>query len=284
MIRVTTVGELGASLPIGFGTPGGKLDKAFSLRPYKSRVDRQLGLWRTANESKYQDDRGQLTALLVAKFLSLMVEAAGGNALPLLPNGDSTPEGELMVHRWAFSDVMYAYYYARVQSLGHELVLPCVCPNGRCRWVGQAEFDLRTTAVRVAESTKDTQLWLELKRPFKLGDERTLVRSVKLSPITWATATRPGVLISGVHEMSYNAVLDSITAINNDDTPRTLTEADLDQMERVDRVRINKVADEVSAGLDMRTSVQCPKCAALISDALNWSFDSFFGDSVPLGT
>jgi hypothetical protein len=57
---------------------------------------------------------------------------------------------------------------------------------------------------------------------------------------------------------------------------------DLDEMDKIDRIRINRITNEVAAGPDMRVRVPCPKCGLEIIDPLNWTFDYFFETSVPL--
>lgn len=278
-MRTTTLGELGAQLPIG--RPNGeKLDKGFKLRTFKSRIERHLGVWEESNRNTL--DPGQLLSMKVAKLLSMLVEEIGGKAISVAEDGSSTAEGELSVHNWYFSDVMYLYLFARVQSLGPELEHPVACSAGKCDFkTDSAKFDLSTVDVRVADSPKDLSVWVPLKRPFKVRNDIVL-NQVKIEPLRWSTMAKPGVLGGSTMTITQESLQDCICAINGDDKEFRLLPTEMDEMEKIDRVRINRFANKVAAGIDLETNLTCPKCGTVISNPLNWTYDYFFDASVPL--
>lgn len=278
-MKTTTVGRRGMMLPIGVPKQDGTLEQSFTLRPYKSRIDRHLGHWRDANLRKFGEDQGQLLAHMTAKFVSLILESVGGKTVSVTEDLNSTPQAELEIHQWALADVLYVYYMARITSLGSDLVVSLSCQ--RCTWAGQQSFDLNTADVSYAESGKELDLWVDLKKPFT-SREGQKIRSVRIGPVRWTTLSKPGALQNRMSELGYHSLIDAIYGINgNAKDPYTLTTDELDEMEKVDRIRIDLAVGAASPGVDLKTTVACPKCGTLIVDPLNWTYDHFFGDSVP---
>lgn len=274
---VTTLKEWGPRFPIGFPSKD-SLAKDFSLRPFKARIDRHLGNWKEANGARY--NAGQLLAMQTAKLLSLLVSKAGGADLSLLDDGDSSAASELAIQKWFFSDVLYAYVFARVQNLGPELEAPLSCPMQNCKFSGVGQFDLNTVEVRAAETRSDLTSWVDMKRPFLLRDG-TMCKSVRVDPIRWSSMTRPGVMSGNMGAIALASLQDAIGAVNRKDEAYTLIESELDEIEKIDRVRIDRIAGGLVAGVDMTTTIPCPKCKAPIVNPLDWTYDFFFGSSLP---
>lgn len=278
-MRVTTLGELGPKLPIGF-QKNKDLIKDFDLRPYKTKVDRHLGLWKEANEDTYTP--GQLMACHVAKFVSLICNSAGGMALPISDDGDSLPASELKVHNWYFADVMYLYLFARIQALGKMLAYPVACPNTACDFVSEsAKFDLTTIDVRVAESADELHDWHTLQDPFPLKNGNTC-KSVKIEPVRWSTMALPGMLDGTMSNITMRSLQAAICAVNGEEAEYRLRDSEMDELSRFDRVTINRRAGSIAAGVDLETELECPKCKTKIKNPLNWTFDYFFDMSLPL--
>lgn len=272
-MRRTTLRELGQNLPIGF-LEDGKLQKGFTVRPYKARIDRLLGHWREANE-------GQSIAYLVAKFIAMITERAGPHALALTQQGDSTDESEALVGTWYFADVMYIYVWTRIHELDPYLVAPIKCPV--CGYMGVGKFDLRDSDVDVVESVEDLQTIVTLDRGFKLRDQ-TLVKKVTLCPVTWAVMYQQGAAAGTLSSGGYAQLQHSICAVNDREHYTPLVE-ELDELRKPDMVKLDRAAGKVSAGLDLIISIDCPgknekaadgKCSFKINRPLDWSFDYFF--------
>lgn len=277
-MRTTTLGELGNNLPIGIlqGENKNVLQKAFELRPFKTRVDRHLGKWKLANASKY--DEGQMTSSLVAKLLSLLLINVGDSAFPLDPEGDSPPESEVKLYNWHADDVMVAYLRARINALGPEMQLAMSCANPNCDYhTDAAIFDLNTTEVRVAENIEDLFSWVDLHEPFVCRDGKTVIKRVKLGPVMWSSLCQPGVLLNAaMGGFDSRSMQDSIHAINGGE-PYKMTPGEIDEIGKRDFLRLEQQAQEHSAGAAMQTTVICPKCGFPNVNALQWSYDDFFG-------
>lgn len=277
-MRATTLGELGASLPIGV-VDGKVLKKDFTLRPYKSWVDRTLGLWREANQGKH-------IALLVAKYMSLVVESAGGVTYPLTTERDSLPAQEFAFHGWWYADVMYAYLYSRVQTVGSKIAVPYSCPMrtasgpARCDAAGIKIADLNSIEVDVAESPSELEVWVDLTRGFQLRKGQTC-KKLKLRPIKFRAQMLAGSGAVGVDSVGYNHFRDAVCAVDCIEGEYVLIDQEIDEIEKIDTLRVDRQANKVAAGASLRTHLDCPKCGAKIVNALDWDFDSFFDSSVP---
>jgi hypothetical protein len=289
-MKMITVRELGAQLPVGFPQPDGSLAKAFTLRPYKSRIDRHIGHWEEANRDQFGSDQGKALAMKVAKFVSLIVESVGGKPLALTEDGDSPEERQVEIAQWAFADVLYVYFFARINSLGEQLSVDAACSACGTQYTGDNSliFDLREADVRLVEKVEEMDLWYEVRKPFRLRDKKTMCKSVRIAPMRWVTMMQPGVLSgSAMGQLGYRMLADSICGVNNDGSaPYDFTDQEMDEVEKIDRVAIDRLAEQVGGGLSLRTVVTCDKkdCAQPISNPLNWSWDHFFGESVPLAT
>jgi len=277
----TTIKELGPKLPIG-RIQGNTLLKDFSLRPYKSRIDRFMNIWREQNEGQHQ-------ALLSAKFLSLVVESFAGEALPLIAEGkekgNSTPEVMLKVLDWYWADAMYVYLYSRITTLSEFIEVPFACPMSKCGFKGMLKPNLLTTEVVVMESPEELFHWVKMRRGFKVNQNKHHVQELKLQPVKFKTLLAPGAVMEGVESLGYNQFRDSIAELKGVDRNYVITDEEIDEIERIDTLMVDRQAGKVSAGPKLRTTLECPKdkCGGRIINALDWSFDSFFDSSVPLG-
>jgi len=277
-LRRTTIGELGPRLPIGT-LQGKNLVKDFQLRPYKSRIDRALGDWLEANRAKYSS-APILEAAKVAKFVSLICSQFGARGLALTDDGDSTPEAEVGMYSAWYADVMYAYVFARIQALGPQLEVEMTCPA--CNKPAKGVFDLNTAEVDVLEDPADLHTVVKLKRPFRDRNGKRITE-LRMQPITWSTMLKPGVFSGQMDQISYAGLEESVVGTNTYEGEYRLTTAEIDEIERIDLVHINRQTEGLAAGLTLQTPMRCPndECGFEMVDALNWSFDYFFGSSLP---
>lgn len=275
-MRMTTIGEWGARFPIGIPVDGGLL-KTFELRPFKAKHDRFLGIWKEANDGKYSE--GQFIAALVAKVVSMICDRVGSVSMPVTVDGDSPDVSELKVYDWHFADVMYLYFFSRIKSLGSQMKVSLRCPNVPCMYSGEASFDLNEADVRVAETPDELRYKYKLEEPILLRDKETRASEVTLAPIKWSTMTKPGVVGGSIGSVDLASLQDSIVEVNGQGY--LLAQPEIDELSKLDFVRINQKSEDASAGIDLRTKVCCPECGFLIQNPLDWSYDYFFGRSLP---
>jgi hypothetical protein len=274
-MQTTTVGELGPKLPIGF-LKDGVLDKEFDVRPYIARIDRHLNLWREANEGKH-------IGYLVAKFVSMITSKVQGTAWVLTPDGDSSLELEYQVHEWWNADVMYIYFWSRIAALGEKCEVPYACLSTKCGDTGFLTTDLKSTEVVTLDNVKELENVIALTDGFTLRDKKTKVRSLRVQPIKFRAITLPGTGTEGAEGMGYNHLREAVVGVGELREHYALADDEIDQISKKDMLLINVKAGKVNAGLKLKTTVNCPKCDRPIVDALDWSFETFFGSSVPLG-
>lgn len=281
-MKIYTLEELGANLPIG-SLSGGKLEKSFEIRPFKTKIDRHLATWVRNNQGKHSELI--LEACKVPKLLSMLCSSKGKQAFTVTDKGDSTAEAEANIYKWHYGDVLYMWLYARVQSVGKMLTYPVACPNAGCTYsVHDALFDLSQTEINVLEDPSELYQWVKLRDPFVLRDNKTILKSVKLGPVAWSTFTKPGVLDSEVGAFDVTSLRDSICAINeNDQQKYNMLDSEIDEFSKFDFVTINQKASETSAGPSMQTTIKCPLCNFPITNLLQWTYESFFEDSLPVG-
>jgi hypothetical protein len=268
-----TLEENGPILPIGI-TVSGNLVKSFELRPYKTKTDRALAIWREANENK-------TVAHLIPKYLSLVISKVGDTPYELDADGNSSAAQELMFHNWNLVDVFYAYVYSRVKHLGGKVLVPYVCPVPKCGAKDRGTFNIATADVVIANSIRGLVRWVDLKRGFQLRDGKQCT-SVKIQPVTWQTMLAIGAGQSAVGTITYSSMQSAICGVNKSEKPYTLSEAEVDEIEKIDLVTIDRSNDQMGIGLSLDTEVPCKECGYVISGALDWSFDDFFGESFPL--
>lgn len=277
-MRKTTLGEQGQKLPIGVRN-GRAFNKDFTLRPYKSFIDRHLGDWDEAAEGKYK--AGAKVAARIPKFLSLICESFGGVAMPLDDKRNSPAESELKFWGYTYADVMYAYIYSRLATLGPDLEVRFTCQNPKCKVQQRAVFDLRTLEVDVLEEGDEYESWVVLKEPIKLRDGK-LARKVRVHPVLWSSLMQPGVFSGLMSQVSFSALAGCIAGVDAVEGAYQLIPSELDEIGRQDVININRKAGLLAAGIDLETSVDCAACKTTHKDPLNWTFDFFFGSSLPI--
>ena len=280
-MKTYTLAELGSRLPIGVHKEGG-LMKSFELRPFKTQIDRHLSTWIKTNSEKY--DPLRLEACQITKLLSMTCSMIGDTSWNLTDKGDSTPEQEIAIYGWHYADVMYMYIYLRRSAMGDDMAVALACPNVGCGFSDpNVTFDLSTLDVHTIEDMSEMYKWVNLKYPFKLQNGITL-KTVRVGPILWSTFCKPGVLDSTVGSVDLISMQDSICGINGSEESCILTSTDIDEMHKFDRTMIGRHTDEVNAGPDVRTIINCPDCNFPIVNPLNWTYENFFVHSLPLGT
>lgn len=281
-MKTTTIRKHGQKLPLGF-LVSGELNRDFRLRPHTAATDRMINIWREANV-------GTHVSMLVAKYLSLVIESAGGESYPLNPDGNSSEETVVRFLDWTFGDVMYAYLYARIIAVEEWMEVGFGCPT--CGNIRTTEVDLWDTEVDVIESAEELQAWITLKNGMRLDNGKTC-RKLLLRSVPYRALTLPGGSQEGTDSMGYNQLRESVIQVDGADTPSySPTDGELDRITKLDMLRLDRQAGKVAAGPKLRTHAVCQhmvnkdtgalvECGTKILNALDWRYDSFFDSSVP---
>jgi hypothetical protein len=284
-MKRTTVRELGQRLPIG-NPEDGKLIKTFEVRPYKARVDRHLSIYREANPNLSYSH-------VVTYYVAMILRSVGSKYFTLEKDGAPSDETLLEISQLFFADVMYIYLWSRLTELGSKVTKAVRCPVCDVITTG-AQFDLMDADVNVAESLDELELWVDLRKGFALRGDGRIVKRVKLHPVKWVVMHHEGVTSGQVGQAGYAQLQHSIVAVDGFEDAYTPTEAEIDDLHKIDAILLDRESNRVSAGLDMTTVIECPgdpkkdepktgkKCGFEITDALDWTFESFFGSSFAL--
>ena len=284
-MKTTTIKENGYKLPIGVlstdGDRKGKLIRDFSLRPYKSSIDRNISDWMEANESKYPT-RSVFIAARVAKFISLICSQFGDKAWALDKDKNSTPEQELAVYGMYYADVFYVYYMARIAALGPQYEFPYVCPDKKCKANEGSTiiFDLSTTDVDILEDNDPLEKWVTLSHPFKNRDGR-LVKKLKIAPARWGLTSRPDFYGATTVGVSVSILRECVRQIDSQEGNYELIDDEIDEIHHMDIINIDRHTKTLAPGLDLQTKVTCI-CGQIILNPVNWTPDFFLASSLPI--
>lgn len=84
--------------------------------------------------------------------------------------------------------------------------------------------------------------------------------------------------------MGYGEFREAVCGVDCQQGHYTLTDAEIDEIPKIDLLAIDRKAGSVAAGADMRTTIKCPakKCGAPILQAFDYTYKRFFDSSVPL--
>lgn len=282
-MRTTTIKEQGAKLPLGI-LKGGKLVKDFVLRPHNAKVDRLLNIWREAN-------KGQHIAWEVCKYLSLVVASIGDEALPLDASGDTAVESVNRFMELNFGDVMYLWMYARIMAVEELCEIGYKCP--RCLISSKLTIDLWGTEVVAIDDPKEMERWLTLKVGFTLAAGKKS-KEVCVRPAPFSSLLVEGATAGSTDSIGYAQLRECIVRLKGVDGQHILTDEEIDTLPKMDWLRLDRNAGKTTGGPKMRTPFMCegtieedgkePKpCGNAMAHALDWSYDSFFDSSVPLG-
>jgi hypothetical protein len=268
-MKIVLAKELQSNLPIGT-VKGKSLLKDFSIRPFYNYIDRNIDMWKEANE-------GRNPGFLVAKFVSIILERVGDRSFALTEGKDSSPEQENQVLEMNYADVLYIYIYSRIHSVTEWINVPYVCE--KCSHSGIVKADLLNTEVKTLESVDELNQWYTLKKGIKL-DNGNICKKIMLKPVPFKALILPGAIEGAVGSIKYQMLRESVVKIEGSDG-YIMSDDEMDRIEKIDMLSLDRQSNKISAGPDVRTRFNCPKCKIRIIDAFNWSYDNFFDYSVP---
>jgi hypothetical protein len=266
--RTTTLGELGARMPIGIEV-GGKLEKAFGHRKWRFKEEKLLG------EIK-EENKGMTIGEFVTHVFGLMMTDVGPHNF----NGKmSDIEKRLTVTQCYLGDVLYMYAWLRKGCMGKDVdsVLRC----SLCSHENQRRLDLDDLDVRVLEDPAKIIQRVELEDGLAIfGELRT---AVDVRPPRWHVMENPD-MIGTENDAKRTEVLfkECICGAEGIDpgTPIAIADDDLDEMTKVDIERVT-AAIEDTPGPQMVIELQCTRCRQTSAQVIDYRYDAFFSMSSP---
>lgn len=258
----TTMGELGATLPLGTKDLNGVLQRSIVTKPWRLKEEKELGALR----DRYKDAN-------VAQYVSMVL----GTMCTRLGHHDFTAmkpeERRIHIGQMWMGDVFYAYCYLRRDALGSDLATRVACPH--CGHKFQLHANLDTLEVHTGDSIEAFQQTYKLRHPFTIRGKP--VESLVLGPARWnALEGITGRINTGTAKAAL--IRGSIHAIPGHEGV-VLAPHELDELSKRDLEAITGLLDANVMGPDMAISGECPRCSESFRTSIDWGYDGFFGIS-----
>lgn len=261
---LTTLGELGPMLPVGFNV-GGVLVKDLSTRVWKTKDEREL--------SKLKKPK-----MSMATYIGLVLGQMCSKFGPHEWQPDTKmAERQVGVAQGYMGDVFYAYMYLRTQVIGPELKMTITCPTDGC---GNFSFmgDLNSTEVSRIDSLDQLDWFHDLRNPIEI--RKQLVTKFRLRAPRWTTLVNNSKDDTMTMSMGkIMAVQGSVVGLNEDPSELALTDAEMDELSKYDLESIASRVNDEFVGPKMVVEGNCPKCERDFAAPIDWSYDRFFSTS-----
>lgn len=259
-----TLGQLGAQLPVGLVTPEKKLLKDFSLKPLRWKEEKEI--------QKLKNKPGMNQGKFVTGVLSTLVDRVHGISF----DGLKDTERALMIGAMWMPDVLYMYFYARVQSLGSvlEMTIPCRTCNGL-----KFDFDgdLNGMDVRVVDQPDQvtTTATLAVGIPYREGVRTQLsIRPIPWSVIEGQESKDEGAMRTAIFQRAIVGV-DGVPA----NEMAVIPETSIDEMVKRDVETLTNHIERHTPGPQPIVKAPCPRCDSEWLFPINWNYESFFTNS-----
>lgn len=269
--RTVLLKDLGANMPLGISITDG-FARDIAVKPWRMKEERELGGLRDAN-------RDSNMAQYVGMVLATLCSKLGHHNF----DGMKFAERRVVIGQMYMGDVFYAYIWLRVQTMGNELKLKLTCPQ--CELKFDYTADLESVEVITADDLDALKWDYKLKHPFKLRGKD--VANLTLGPARWngmemmsqgTTGRNMGEAKAGIIQGSICAIPDWL---DDQKKPQSimLGPDELDEMSKFDLERLTTLIDDNALGPNMAVEDKCTKCGRNFMLPIDWSYDSFFGDS-----
>lgn len=269
----STIKERGALLPLGMaGGEAGAYVRDIAVRDWTFVEERAIGAERDAN-------RDSNIAQFVSMILAQMCTKFGRHDFESMKSA----ERRATVGQAFMGDVFYTYVWLRIQAMGNMLDMNLTCPS--CLHKFEFTADLDTVEVITAEKLKDAQWEYELFKPLELRGKT--VKKFLMGPAYWnalemmsstgggmdSGAAKSAIILGSIHGLAdYKDKDGNAEAV-------ALAAHELDRMNKRDIERLTALIDKNAIGPDMSVEGKCGRCKRPFKLSIDWSYDSFFGDS-----
>jgi len=273
--RTTTLGDLGARLPVGIPS-GQKFERTIGVREFTLAEEKEIGGFRAKA-------KGLTAGRLVSEVLSVTCTQLGPHDFEKMKKSERL----VALAKMQMMDVLYTYFWVRVESLGTEFPIGITCPG--CRSTFRFSTDLNDLDVKVIdygdgeEDTLVDQTFEHiLDEPITFGKETGT--ALTIGPIEWAAMDTPA--LEGIH--AFNPAIRDMVMLKGaikelDGKPIIVTLQDLERarMRVKTKNELMAAVQESMAGPQLFIEADCEKCARSLMQTIEWSYDVFFGLSSP---
>lgn len=264
-IRVSSLAENGPVLPIGIRDPAGAYCKDLKVKDWTMKEETRLG--EKIEEQKQNVRVGRYISLV----LSHLCEKIGSHDFTSM----SEKAKQLAISQMYLADVLFAYLWLRLESMGHKFPLQLQCPN--CGSASNMDTDLRELDVRSVDSIEEAEWSYKLQRPFEIRGKTA--EELLIRPPGWsAIEGLGGKLGRNFGALKAAIIHGSVHSVTGSD-PVPLAVHEFDEMRKIDFESLTAEIDRRTAGPDFSVEASCWDCGFLIRDMIRWASEDFFGVS-----
>ena len=267
--RVVMLQNLGPQLPLGIVDSAKTYHKEIAARVWKLGTERELGDLRDKN-------RDSNFAQYVSMILGTMCTKLGPHAFDGKPLADKS----VLVSQMYMADVLYAYIWLRVESLGPNLNVEVKCPT--CNGTFPFAADLNTLEVTCADSVEAAQWDYTLKHPIKVRGREC--KALRFGPTRWNAMESTSASQFNSGQMKADIVRYSIHEVGHDGETfeaMPISEHELDELSKFDFETLAYLIDKNAIGPDMSIKDKCRLCSRPFVTSIDWGYESFFAISSP---
>ena len=261
--KLTTLGKLGAQLPIGIEVSE-KLLKDFHHGPWRFKEEKALGAWRDQNKG------GTLGGFVTHMMASLMTGIG-----PHTFGDDMTMVNrELLVNQLWLSDVMYMYVYLRKAALGKHMESVLPCPH--CKMKNKRVLDLDGLDVATIDDPSKCYQVVELEDGVVIFNE--LRTSVTVRPPTWLIMMNPAMFTDNPALRTQLMIENCVCGAEGIEShnPIAILEPDLEEMSKRDVERLTGAIESTPGPRMVIELEDCSRCHQDSLQMVDWAYDSFF--------
>lgn len=266
-MRKTTLEKLGPNLPIPLPpTKDQKFTTDFSFKSWGLSEDKTIG------EIKR---KAQYMGPFINKVLGLMLHKCGG--VDFAASDDS--KKEYMLNQMPMMNVLYMWIYLRYDQLDEMIRLDVGCPGcGRMN----KNFTASLAGLDVDVVEKDDKEIAEyvLKKTFTLDKKDSeVVKNLKIRRTPWEamdraddeTTTNQGKITELIFHKSIVGCNDETGYVDFEKVAKKIRKRDIE--------RLSIEIQDHNAGPSLAIEGKCAFCPVTFFRQLDWSYDTFFGNS-----
>lgn len=272
LYRVTSLGELGANLPVARAKSDGSLikERGFSFFEWDMEVEEKIG--------KIQSKAKNLGSM-VSQMMDLLLDQFCGEDFQSLPKDQRI----VLLNQLDFPNMLYMYMYLRFEELGSEIRMDVSCPT--CKKLNK-DFvaDLNDLEVHVKDEEHNRQQEYELTKPI-LMDGGYIVSSILYDVSKWDTMERATQDVAeNPAKMKQLLFRSSILSGKAKDKEGNEKEYPVDlilkKLKKIDIEKISKAITDNNAGPSMGIKGNCVHCSAEFFRIIEWNYQFFFDSSL----
>jgi len=263
-IKLVLLSDNGPVLPIGTVDTSGVYHKDLEIRPWRMKEETELG---DVMEQQQNIRFGKYVTLVLSKMCTKlgMYDFTSMNDI----------EKAVVVGQMYMADILFAYLWLRIQSMGHKMPVEMWCPN--CRHNFMLGADLRTVEIRTIETIEDAEWGYKLRQPFQIRNIN--VEEFIIRPPRWvAIEAIKGQTGRNFGKLKLSIIHGSVFALGGQE-PLPLASHEFDEMRKIDFETLTMEIDQKTIGPDFSIEASCPECNFKFKNMIQWASEDFFGVS-----